>query len=243
MNNLELGRKREVVRNYIRDNPGCTYREIRKATKIKVERVYKNMVGAYKDSGVKLSKNLTKRNLQSQKKDVIQFIRQNPGCSVVDIHEKVKVNVVRVFGSIMEAYNLAGIEYPEREITSGVMNPEVIKRSNQFEKHIFGLLERFGSVKPKVRTSKGIVDCLFTYKQKNYVVEIKDFRGNNNITFSQIKQLMNYMEDLDIKRGLLVCPKESFPKRRNSRNLYKDGQIIKILSAEDLWGRSINLLD
>ena len=71
----------------------------------------------------------------------------------------------------------------------------------------------------------GRVDCIFTYNKKIFVVEIKDFRSNHNITMSEIKQLIRYMKSLKINDGLLICPKESFPKRKNSRNLYIDGQI------------------
>ena len=59
----------------------------------------------------------------------------------------------------------------------------------------------------------------------------------------ELKQLMKYMKSLGCQRGIIVCPKESFPKRKNSRNVYKDNLTIQILSEEDLRGRSINLLD
>lgn len=55
----------------------------------------------------------------------------------------------------------------------------------------------------------------------------------------EIKQLLRYMISLKIKDGILICPKESFPKRKNSRNIYIDGLRIKILSEEDIRGRSI----
>ena len=52
MNKSPIKEKKELVREYIRNNPKCTYRDIRKNTKIKVERVYKNMKEAYKDPGI-----------------------------------------------------------------------------------------------------------------------------------------------------------------------------------------------
>jgi len=238
----KLKQKREIVKKFIRNHPSCTYLDIKRATKLKIERLYKNMKEAYKDANVKLSKNLTKRDKGKQKKDVLDFIKNNPGCGVIDIHEKVRVNVIRNFGSITRAYKLAGVPYPKKEITSGVMNPYVIARCNKFEKRIIEILSKLGKVNPKVRTTAGIIDCVLKYKDEKYIVEIKDFRSRNNITMSQLKQLIKYMKSINCQNGLLICPKESFPKRKNSRNIYIDELNIKILSEEDLRGRSINFL-
>jgi len=234
-----LENKKEIIKQYIRNNPNCTYRDIKKDTKIKIERIYKNMGEAYKHAKVELSKNLIKRTKKEQKKDVLEFIKKNPSCTVTQIHNQIKVNVSRVFGSITEAYKLAGIKYPKREIKDGVMNPEVIKRSKEFENKCIEILRNFGDVKSKIRTSVGIIDCLFNYKNREYVVEIKDYRGKNNITNHEIKQLLRYMESLNCNEGLLICPEESLPKRKNSRNIYIDGKTIQILPYEDLRGRSI----
>lgn len=239
LSQIKLNKKREIVKQYIRNNLNCTYRDIRRDTKIKVERVYKNMKEAYKDANVKVSKNLIKRSIKKQKRDVVNFIKNNPVCTVTEIKNKTKVNVHRVLGSIVNAYEAAGVKYPEKEVTSGVMNPFVVERCNKFEKRIFELLRELGEIKPKVRTTVGIADCLFKYNNDVFVVEIKDFRGKNNITMFEIKQLVKYMKALNYKRGLLICPKESFPKRKNSRNVYIDNAVINILSEEDLGGRSI----
>ena len=212
----KLEKKRIIVRNYIRNNPFCTYRNIKYNTKIKIERIYKNMMEAYQDAKVPPSKNLIKRNKKEQMKDVINFIKNNPLCAITEIQNKTKVNVERVFGSIITAYKLANVSYPKREIKDGVMNPYVIKRCNKFEKRIIKLLSKLGKVKSQIRIPKGIVDCLFEYNNETFVVEIKDFRGKNNITMFELKQLIRYMKNLKHKKGLLIYPKESFPKRKNS---------------------------
>ena len=240
---MEFAKKRSIIRNYIRNNPSCTYREIKKDTKFKIERLYKNMTEAYFDAGIILSKNLMKRSINKQKRDVVNFIRLNPTCSIIDIQNKTKVNVERVFGSITNAYGIAGIKYPERGFDTGVMNPLVLRRSNKFEKEIISLLSEIGKVQSQVKNDCGFADCLFHFKDEIFVVEIKDYRGKNNITMSEIKQLKRYMDAMGHKNGLIVCPKESFPKRKNSRNLYIGDKNIKIVSKEDiLWGHSINHL-
>ena len=115
----------------------------------------------------------------------------------------------------------------------------MIKRCKSFERKIITLLGTIGEVESQVKISVGIIDCLFNYQGSLFTVEIKDFRGRNNITMHEIKQLVNYMKAINCKNGLLICPKESFPKRKNGRNIYIDGLNIKLLSEEDLRGYSI----
>ena len=237
--NTNFKQKREIVRQYIQNNPGCTYLDIRNNTKLKVERYYKNMKHAYKDAKVALSKNLTQRSKKEQEEEIIKFIKNNPDCSITQIHNSTHVNVIRVFGGIINAYKAANMKYPEKEVTSGVRDPLVVKRCHEFEKKIIKLLSKFGEVRPQVRIKKGIIDCLFKFNNETFVVEIKDFRGKSNITMSEIKQLIRYMKSLNKNKGLLICPKESFPKRKNNRKLYIENLVIQILSEEDLRGRSI----
>lgn len=226
--------KKVIVRTFIRNHPGCSYLDIRNHTKIKVERIYRNMIEAYHDAGVNLSKNLIKRSSEQQRKDVIEFIRENQNCGIPDIRKNARVNVIRVFGGIIQAYREADIKYPLRQHKEGVVNPLVVKRSLKFEKKIISLLKNYGKVRPKVRTSAGIVDCLFKYKNTNYVVEIKDFRSERNITMSQIKQLVKYMKALNYKNGLLICPPERFPKRKNKNNICIEDLKIEIISENEI---------
>ena len=231
-----------MVRDYIQSHPNCTCRDIKLVTKIKIERLYSGLKEAYISANVPLSKSLKKRTKEQQRSDIINYIKNHPGYTVIDIRDSTKTNVPILFGTIMNAYRHAGVEFPKREITSGIRSPIVIERSLNYEKRIIKLLAKFGEVQPKVRTRLGIADCVFKKDDKSFVVEIKDFRARNNITMSQIKQLVRYMKALSCNHGLLVCPKESFPKQKNSRNIYIETLIIKILSEEDLRGRSINHL-
>lgn len=237
--NSKLDEKRKIVRSYIQTTPNCTYLDIRRDTKIKVERIYKNMKVAYEDADVVFSKNLRRRGIIEQKTDAIKFIQNNPVCTVTEIQKNTGVNVERAFGSIANAYKAAGINYPEKQVTTGVMNPVVIKRCNEYEKNIIKNLRKFGEVIPKVRTPAGIIDCVFIYQNKKFIVEIKDFRGKNNITMYELKQLTRYMKSLRCKNGILVCPKNKFPKKNPCRNVYIGDMKILFLSEEDLRGRRI----
>ena len=232
-------KQRDIVREYIKMHPSCTYREIRHATKIKVERIHKNMKEAYIDANIILPKHLMKRDKPSQKTAAINFIKHHPYCNLVEVQKFTRVNVARLFGSIKNAYALAGLKYHEKAITSGVICPSVIKRCREYERSVLHILGQIGQVQKRVRTTNGIADGILTYKNKTFVVEIKDFRGKNNITISQINQLITYMKALSCKNGLLICPEESFPKRKNGRNVYIGDLVIRIISDRDLWGRSI----
>lgn len=229
-----VAEKRKIVENYIRQNPTCRYEDIKRDTKIKIERFYKNMRDAYESAGVPLTKNLTRRNKDKQKKDVISFIRNNQGCTVTEIQNNTGVCIPRTFGSILDAYSAAGVPYIKKDITRGVQNPFVVKRCREYEKKVVRILSRLGKVNYHVRTAAGIIDCLLTYNDRTFVVEIKDFRSRNNITMSQLKQLARYMGALNCEYGLLICPKQSFPKRKNTRNIQIHNRKITILSLEDL---------
>jgi len=113
IDNLKLDEKRKIVRKYIQTNPTCTYLDIRRDTRIKVERIYKNMGAAYKDAGVVFSKNLTRRSIIEQKREVISFIQNNPNCSVIDIQKQTRVSMGRVFGGIVNAYKEADVTRSE----------------------------------------------------------------------------------------------------------------------------------
>ncbi len=113
IDNSKIDEKRKIVRNYIQTNPTCTYLDIKRDTHIKVEIIYKNMKAAYEDASVMLSKNLTRRSIIEQKKEVISFIQNNPNCSVIDIQKQIRVNVGRVFGGIVNAYKEADVTRSE----------------------------------------------------------------------------------------------------------------------------------
>ncbi len=110
----DLEGKKNILLNYIKRNPNATYNQIRKDIKIKVERVFPGMMKeAWKAAGVPFSKALSKRSRDEQIKDVISFIKENPGCNVTEIQKATKVTIPRVFGSIINAYGVAGVDYPK----------------------------------------------------------------------------------------------------------------------------------
>ena len=228
IDSIKLSKQREIARSFIHQNPGCTYLEIRKATKLKIERIYKNMKEAYADANATPSKGLSKRRKEEQRAQTIQFIKENPNCTIIEIRDTLRVNIPRLYGTITNAYTAAGVAYHARNV-----DPSVFIRAKNFEKDVAALLAQFGEIKRHIKTNAGIIDCLFEFQGKEFVVEIKDFRSNRNIHQSQIRQLIEYMRSIGCKRGLLICHKERFPKR-NKRNLYIRNLSVNIISPEEI---------
>ena len=230
--------KKWIIKDYIKNNPNCTYLDIKRDTKIKVERFYRSMKDAYTDAGITLTKNLTRRGIEKQKQEVLDFIKNNTQCTVTQIGSELNINVFRLFGSIESAYKLAGIEYPLRTGRNDITNLKILRRSKQFENKVFKLLANFGEVYKKIRIKSGIIDCLFKYNNKVFVVEIKDYR-HHHITMSEVKQVIKYMRTLGNNHGMIICPRSSLQKYKNTPNMNIENFIIQLVPYEDLRGRSL----
>lgn len=115
-----LEEKGQIVREFLKLHPKSTTREIKKKTSIKIERVYENGIKeAYKDAGLELPAHLKRRSAMENKQLVIDFIRKNPKTTISQIQKELRVNVFRLFGSIINAFNVAGVQYPERILNFG----------------------------------------------------------------------------------------------------------------------------
>ena len=230
---MSLVDKRKILSDFIRNNPHSTYVQIRKSTKIKVERVFGNMKQAYQYAGVSLPVNLTKRSLDYQKSVVLDYIRKNPSATITQIQNKTRTNIPRVFRTIERAFKEAGILYHPKDVTSGVCSSYVVERCHAYEQKILAELSKTGIVRKHVRTINGIADGVLDVNGHQFVVEIKDFEARNNITKSQIMQLIRYMQALQICDGLLICPKQSLPGK-NSRYLYIENLKIQVLADDQI---------
>ncbi|MFH1840408.1 MAG: restriction endonuclease [Nanoarchaeota archaeon] len=228
---LELNRS--IVTNYIKKNPNATYREIRKNTKLKVERLFPGcMKGAYNAAGVPFSKHLSKRTKEEMLRTVIKFIKKNPSANTVIIKRELEIEIPKTFGRLKEAYRVAGVEHVPKIKVSGTAIPEIRMRSIDFENKVIKFLESKGKVKSKIRTKKGKqADALFYLGDKTYVIEIKNY-VKKKITLSEIKQIIRYMEELNHKDGILVHSYDSDKVRYFSSRQFK----VKVVSYKKLGG-------
>jgi hypothetical protein len=221
--------KKELIRNYLKQNPTATYNQIRKDTKLKLERIYgKNCVkNAYLDAKIPFSKPLLKRTKTEMRKQTIKYIQNNPKtANTVTILKNINVNIPRTFGTIREAYKLAKVEYfPQYKIHGSALY-KIRRRAVEFETNILTYLEKFGKVKKKIRLSnRKEVDGLLIYKNQKFVIEIKNYI-KKNITLSEIKQLIGYMKYMNCRKGLII---HSYPKNKKSKRIkIKDLEITLI---------------
>jgi len=220
---------------YLKKNPSATCLQIRRDTKIKVERLYKGGLGeAYRDAGIPLAGYLLRRNREEQIRDILEFIKSNPGCTVSHIQDVTGIALPRVLGTIRNAYEMAGEVYPKRGLPTAA-NSAIRKRAYAFEDHVISLLHKRGEVIKYYRTANGVADALLKVGPKIYIIEVKDYRSKNNITLSEIKQLNKYIEGTkNCCDGIVVTHPESLGKRSK---VYIDGNEISILPYDELWFR------
>ena len=236
---------RKVVIDYIQSNNYATYRSIIRDTKIKIPRVFEGgLKEAFEEAKVPPSKHLSKRSRKEQKEAVNDYIQKNPACTIPDILRNTRVQIPRVFGSIVSAYNAAGVEYKKHKKAQGTSLPEIRNRAEKFEKRVLNHLSELGRIKRKVYISKGRrwADGLFYCNNKKYVVEVKNIT-KRRVTMTQIKQVEGYMEELDCKEALLIHSYDF----GEFREYHLEGKIIYVLpfsvfiSPDQFYGKKMKL--
>ncbi len=112
---LTQKQKEEIIINYIRKNPKTTTNEIKKNTKLHIERIFANGMGeAYKKAKVKFPRKFKRMNKEERRKIIIDFIKKNPKAGGHTIIQETKINVANAFKNIEEAYKEARIKYPRK---------------------------------------------------------------------------------------------------------------------------------
>lgn len=211
--------------SYLRKNPTATYLQIKKDTKIKTERIYPKLglKEAYKNAGIPLSKNLSKRTRKQMFNEIIEFIKTNPTATTVQIKKELGIDIPKTFKTIKAAYEAAKIPYKPKIYISGCALPEIKNRAAKFEDLVLDILKKEGKIIKSVVTKEGKrADALWYFKNKKYVVEIKDYT-KKKITDTDIKQILMYMISLNCKNGLLI---HKYHKEKINKLNIKDYKII-----------------
>lgn len=105
--------KKELVREFIRNNPNTTYRTIKNNLGIKVERLYFTcMRGAYEDAGINPPNRLNIRSKEQKKKIIIDYIKSHPLAGGHTIRKDTKINFLSLFKTTKEAFVAANVKYP-----------------------------------------------------------------------------------------------------------------------------------
>ena len=130
----DIESRKEKIRRFIRNNPKTTSKEIKKKLHIKIEKVYKNgMAEAFKDAGVKPSRNFRKKTNEEKRKIIIKYIKNNHKATGHMIRKDTKINFSILFKSITEAFKEANVKYPR----------EIFKRfSEEKKRKIVGMVKK-----------------------------------------------------------------------------------------------------
>lgn len=130
----DLEEKRVIVKEFIKQNQNTTHREIKEALGIKVDRLYSGgMSEAFDSAGVAYPRTLKFRSLEENRRIIINFIRKNPNTNGKEIKEKTKINYLRVFESIQDAFKKSKIDYPIDRINKNNKLKESIRRKKVLE--------------------------------------------------------------------------------------------------------------
>jgi len=209
--NKSKEKKRKEIVKLIKKNPTITMKEIESKLNIKLINYFLSFAEIYEKAGIKKLSQGERIKIRKRNR-VIDFIKKNPLATQREINKACKTKVQSIFKKrIFEAYKKAGIKYPfERLKLYGTALKEIKKRARDFEEQIAVILSGYGNVNRLVKTERGVADIILERKNEKVVIEIKDYQ-NKEISFSQVRQLNKYLEDLDINLGLLICHKK--PKR------------------------------
>lgn len=225
---------RENVIEYVKENPFVTVKELERKLNTSIYRSFKNFKEVYRLAKIKHLTGHKKRKLRKQKR-IIQYIKKNPTATQWEINKDCKTHVQEQFkGGIIEAYKKANVYYPyERRMKYGCSNSKIRERAIKFEEEVINLFKNLGEVKSKVRTKHGIADALVKINGNTFVIEAKDYQSKP-ISYSEIKQLNKYLDDLNCNKGILICNS----KRKDK--VYIGNNEITILTKDELLrGHSI----
>lgn len=107
--------KKKIIINYLKKNPKATYKDIRNATKLHPNRIFKSLKYAFEEAGINPPRTFDIKNREERKRIIANYIKRNPKAGGQAIAKDTKINVCNSFKGIKEAFEFAGVNYP-REI-------------------------------------------------------------------------------------------------------------------------------
>jgi len=113
---LDLEKRKEIVRAYLRENPRATFREIKKDLHTKIDKVYEGgMDEAYENAEIPKPRTLRFKTIDEKRKIIIDYLKANPGVGGQVIKKDTKINFLTFFKNTKEMFDTAGIFYPREK--------------------------------------------------------------------------------------------------------------------------------
>lgn len=237
--NRKIKTKRKQIIKAIKNNPLIGISEISNQLKVHPYRIFKNIKEIYKLANINYINRGDKRRIKKQR-IVIEFIKRNPLATQREINKECNTHVQELFDrGIFEAYEKAGVQFPfERINLHGAAYNSIKKDAMKLEEEIGIKLSGYGKVNRLIKTKRGIADIILERKNKKAVIEVKNYKSHQ-ISFSQIKQVNKYLEDINSNIGFLIClkkpKKDTFLIGSNKIFILLVTEVNKIPNIMDLW--------
>ncbi len=224
----EADKRREKIITLLKENPLESLYKIGKSVNAHPHSLFKNVKEIYQAAGIPFLSKGTKRKIKKQL-IVIEYIKKNCLATQREINKFCKTKVQELFEhGIFDAYKKAGVSFPfERVNLHGVVFKEIRDAALRFEEQIAKKLSGYGSVNRLVKTKRGRADIILLRNGKKCILELKNYKSHE-ISISQIKQLNNYLEDLNCTLGFLICLK----KPRKDMFLIGENRIFVLEESE-----------
>ncbi|MEK6883377.1 MAG: hypothetical protein AABY22_27365 [Nanoarchaeota archaeon] len=116
----DLEERKEKVRQFIKDNPRSTHKEIKKKLHTKIDKLYKGgMAEAFRDAGVNPPRTFKIKTKEEKRKILIDYIKKHPTVGGHIIKKDTKINFLTIFKNTKALFDAAGIEYLKNKDNRG----------------------------------------------------------------------------------------------------------------------------
>lgn len=230
--------KRQKIIKLLKQNPLISVDKIRKLVNAHPHSLFKNTKEMYHAAGIPFLSKGDKRRINKQK-IVFEYIRNNPFATQREVNRFCRTKVQNLFlRGIFEAYEGAKIPFPfERLSSHGAAIPEIRNAAIKFEEDIARKLLGYGCVNRLVRTKSGRADIIFERKGRKVAIELKNYKVHE-ISFSQVKQLNKYLQDINSNLGFLIClkrpKKDTFLIGENKIFVLEESELNRLPELMDL---------
>ena len=188
----EINNKREIILNYIKNNPSATYKDLRKNIKLHPERIFKGgMAEIYREAGINSPRTFERNSDEKNKQIIIDYIKKHPGVGLQTILKETKRNPSNHFKNIKEAYEIAGVFYPRSESykkSPGEKRNEIIKLIRKNPEMTIPELEKKTKIRSIYRLFKNFKDA---YEKAG----VKKITSGEKIRNRKIKDVIVYIKN------------------------------------------------
>ena len=211
---LIFNKNREIIINFIKENPNATYKLIRTKTKLHPERFFSSLEDAYKEAGIKSPRTFKFKTKDEKRKIIINYIKQHPKAGGQTIKRDTKINLLSVFDTTKDAFKAAGVEYPRildgrrriekiREIVDAIKkNPNITVQElmSQTKTGFYKMFKNFDEAYKKAKIKPINSRKKWAFKRREQVINF--IKNNPLATQREINNTCHTHVQLIFERGI-----------------------------------------